>query len=49
MPLRSDGREASFYTIVTRDTREQDFSMHRQLFLTEQGYQYNIDFWEPGA
>jgi DNA excision repair protein ERCC-3 len=46
---KSDGREASFYTIVTRDTREQDFSMHRQLFLTEQGYQYNIDFWEPGA
>jgi DNA excision repair protein ERCC-3 len=46
---KSDGRAASFYTVVTRDTREQDFAMHRQLFLVEQGYQYSIDFWEPGA
>jgi DNA excision repair protein ERCC-3 len=27
---------------VTRDTRELDFAHHRQLFLTEQGYSYNI-------
>lgn len=46
---KSDGRAASFYTVVTRDTREQDFAMHRQLFLVEQGYQYAIEFWEPGA
>ena len=30
-------------TIVTRDTRDQDFSANRQLFLTEQGYRYLID------
>jgi DNA excision repair protein ERCC-3 len=33
---------AHFYTVVTRDTREQDFAHHRQLFLTEQGYSYQI-------
>jgi DNA excision repair protein ERCC-3 len=33
---------AHFYTLVTRDTRELDFAHHRQLFLTEQGYSYNI-------
>jgi DNA excision repair protein ERCC-3 len=34
--------KAYFYTLVSRDTREEDFSMHRQLFLTEQGYPYKI-------
>ena len=33
---------AHFYTLVTRDTREMDFAHHRQLFLTEQGYAYEI-------
>jgi DNA excision repair protein ERCC-3 len=33
---------AHFYSLVTRDTRELDFAHHRQLFLTEQGYSYNI-------
>ena len=28
--------------MVTRDTRDQDFAANRQLFLTEQGYQYEI-------
>jgi len=27
---------------VTRDTRELDFAHHRQMFLTEQGYTYEI-------
>jgi DNA excision repair protein ERCC-3 len=36
------GEVAHFYTLVTRDTRELDFAHHRQLFLTEQGYSYNI-------
>jgi DNA excision repair protein ERCC-3 len=36
------GEVAHFYTIVTRDTRELDFAHHRQLFLTEQGYSYEI-------
>lgn len=42
--LRPKGPEkpAHFYTIVTRDTCDQDFGMHRQLFLTEQGYRYEI-------
>jgi DNA excision repair protein ERCC-3 len=42
--LRPKGGEepAHFYTLVTRDTRELDFAHHRQLFLTEQGYSYEI-------
>src|SRR6516164_7493304 len=39
---KSTGEVAHFYTLVTRDTREQDFAHHRQLFLTEQGYSYQI-------
>jgi DNA excision repair protein ERCC-3 len=35
-------KPACFYTLVTRDTREMDFAHHRQLFLTEQGYSYEI-------
>ncbi len=34
--------QAHFYTIVSRDTVEQEFSLKRQLFLCEQGYAYNI-------
>ncbi len=33
---------AYFYTLVSRDTIEQDYALHRELFLTEQGYQYAI-------
>ena len=42
--LRPKGAEepADFYTLVTRDTREMEFAHHRQLFLTEQGYTYEI-------
>ncbi|HOQ30880.1 MAG TPA: DEAD/DEAH box helicase [Candidatus Hydrogenedens sp.] len=36
------GKQAHFYTIVTRDTLDQDYALNRQLFLTEQGYQYKI-------
>jgi DNA excision repair protein ERCC-3 len=39
---KANGEIAHFYTLVTRDTREQDFAHHRQLFLTEQGYSYQI-------
>lgn len=39
---KSDGGEAHFYSIVTQDSKEQEFSMNRQLFLTEQGYAYKI-------
>ncbi len=34
--------QAHFYTLVTRDSREQEFAMHRQLFLVEQGYHYEV-------
>jgi DNA excision repair protein ERCC-3 len=36
------GLLAHFYTLVSRDTREQEFAAKRQLFLTEQGYRYEI-------
>lgn len=39
---KEDGNAAHFYTLVTRDTVDQDFGVHRQLFLTEQGYRYEI-------
>jgi DNA excision repair protein ERCC-3 len=31
-----------FYTLISRDTTEQEFARNRQLFLTEQGYKYHI-------
>ncbi len=34
--------QAHFYTVVSRDTVEQDFALKRQLFLCEQGYEYQI-------
>lgn len=40
---KSDGRSASFYSLVTRDSRDQDFAARRQRFLMEQGYQYEIE------
>jgi len=39
---KRDGNIARFYTLVTRDTKEMEFAQHRQLFLTEQGYTYQI-------
>ncbi|WP_309479253.1 DNA repair helicase XPB [Brevibacillus agri] len=39
---KTENNTAHFYTLVTRDTREQEFSLHRQLFLVEQGYPYEI-------
>ncbi|HOK08450.1 MAG TPA: DEAD/DEAH box helicase [Candidatus Hydrogenedens sp.] len=39
---KESGKQAHFYTIVTRDTLDQDYALNRQLFLTEQGYQYKI-------
>jgi len=40
---KKDGRPAMFYSLVTKDSREQEFAMNRQLFLAEQGYIYYID------
>lgn len=39
---KTNGHTASFYTLVTRDTVDQDFSQNRQRFLAEQGYAYTI-------
>jgi len=39
---KSDGTMARFYAIVTRNTKDQDFASNRSLFLTEQGYSYEI-------
>jgi len=39
---KADGRTARFYTVVARDTLDQDYAAHRQRFLAEQGYAYNI-------
>jgi DNA excision repair protein ERCC-3 len=38
------GEQAVFYTITTRESQELDFAMRRQLFLTEQGYSYDIRY-----
>jgi DNA excision repair protein ERCC-3 len=37
-----DGRQAHFYTVVSRDTIDTEYAAHRQRFLTEQGYAYTI-------
>jgi DNA excision repair protein ERCC-3 len=39
---KSDGRPAHFYAIVMRDTKDHTFGAKRQMFLTEQGYKYEI-------
>jgi DNA excision repair protein ERCC-3 len=39
---KADGRGAKFYSVVSRDTIDQDFAQNRQRFLAEQGYSYQI-------
>jgi DNA excision repair protein ERCC-3 len=39
---KADGRTARFYSLVARDTIDQDFAQNRQRFLAEQGYAYRI-------
>lgn len=39
---KADGSAAIFYSLVTRNTLDQEYAVNRQLFLTEQGYQYTI-------
>lgn len=36
--------QAFFYSIVSKDTVEQEFALNRQLFLCEQGYEYEIKY-----
>ncbi|MFN8021664.1 MAG: DEAD/DEAH box helicase [Acidimicrobiales bacterium] len=42
MRPKQSGSQAHFYTIVTRDTVDQQFAANRQRFLAEQGYDYRI-------
>lgn len=39
---KSPGTMATFYSLVSEDTKEQEFAQKRQLFLCEQGYRYDI-------
>ncbi|ABS05075.1 DNA excision repair protein ERCC-3 [Kineococcus radiotolerans] len=39
---KGDHGSARFYTVVSRDTKDQDYAAHRQRFLAEQGYAYRI-------
>jgi DNA excision repair protein ERCC-3 len=39
---KADGRQAHFYTVVSRDTIDTEYAAHRQRFLAEQGYAYTI-------
>ena len=39
---KADGRQARFFTVVARDTNDQEFAVRRQRFLAEQGYAYTI-------
>lgn len=39
---KAKGLTASFYTLIARDTVDQDFAQNRQRFLAEQGYAYTI-------
>ncbi|MFB2582464.1 DNA repair helicase XPB [Herbiconiux sp. P15] len=47
---KESGLPASFYTLVARDTVDQEFAQNRQRFLAEQGYAYTIvDAEQPVA
>jgi DNA excision repair protein ERCC-3 len=39
---KKNGLLAHFYSVVSRDTNDQEYARNRQLFLTEQGYRYTI-------
>ncbi|GAA4486674.1 DNA repair helicase XPB [Microbacterium panaciterrae] len=39
---KESGHTASFYTLIARDTVDQDYAQNRQRFLAEQGYSYTI-------
>lgn len=43
--LRPKNRSSFFYSVVTRDSNEEEFAANRQKFLAEQGYSYEIEVW----
>jgi DNA excision repair protein ERCC-3 len=52
---KRNGLPGHFYTLVTRESRDEEYAAKRQLFLTEQGYRYNILYedelqsWQPAG
>ena len=40
--LRPKERVSRFFTLITRDTVEEEFGANRQKFLAEQGYAYRL-------
>lgn len=42
MRPKAPGTYAYFYSVVTKETKDQEFALSRQRFLTEQGYEYEI-------
>ena len=40
--LRPKEQKSRFFTLITRDTVEEEFGSNRQKFLAEQGYEYKI-------
>lgn len=47
--LRPKERTSRFYTLITRNTVEEEFGSNRQKFLAEQGYQYKIVCYSLGC
>ncbi|MFE4711821.1 DNA repair helicase XPB [Paenibacillus sp. NPDC056722] len=41
--------KAYFYTLVSGDSREQEFARQRRMFLTEQGYEYQVRVEQPSG
>lgn len=39
---KPNGNQALFYSVITNESSEEQFCRNRQLFLTEQGYEYYI-------
>ncbi|MFQ5617096.1 MAG: DNA repair helicase XPB [Anaerolineales bacterium] len=44
--LRPKRKRSHFYTLISRGTDEQTFGLKRQLFLVEQGYKYQIRYFD---
>ncbi len=43
--LRPKEKTSFFYSLITKDSNEEEFAHKRQLFLAEQGYKYFIEDW----
>lgn len=44
--LRPKERKSRFFTLITRNTVEEEFGSNRQKFLAEQGYEYKIERYD---